>query len=56
MLCTLRDPIVLTYMETHKIKSFVSRCDVQIVFTSVGYIKLDHFSHKMCYINCVIKG
>ena len=29
-LCTLRDPIVLTYMETHKIKSFVSRCDVQI--------------------------
>ena len=43
MLCTLRDSNVLTCMETHKIKSFVSRCDLQIVFTSVRYIKLDQF-------------
>ena len=28
---------------------------MQIVFTEVGYIKLDHLSRKMCYTNCVIK-
>ena len=28
---------------------------MQIVFTTVGYIKLDHLSRKMCYTNCVIK-
>ena len=26
---------------------------MQIVFTSVGYIKLDHLSREMCYTNCV---
>ena len=31
-------------------------CDVQIVFTTVGYIKLDHLPRKMCYTNCVIKS
>ena len=28
---------------------------MQIVFTRVGYIKLDHLSHKMYYTNCVKK-
>jgi len=34
----------------------LKRCDVQIVFTTVGYIKLDHLSRKMYYTNCVIKS
>jgi len=28
---------------------------MQIVFTRVGYIKLDHLSRKMYYTNCVYK-
>ena len=28
---------------------------MQIVFTTVGYIKLDHLSRKMYYTNCVGK-
>ena len=28
---------------------------MQIVFTAAGYIKLDHFSRKMYYTNCVKK-
>ena len=28
---------------------------MQIVFTTVGYIKLDHLPRKVCYINCVKK-
>ena len=28
---------------------------MQIVFTTVGYIKLDHLSRKMYYTICIIK-
>jgi len=38
-----------------RIKSLSQSCDMQIVFTSVGYIKSDYLSRKMCYTNCVIK-
>ena len=53
MLCTLWDPIVFTFMEYIKLNRCLKRRDVQIVFTAVGYIKLDYLSRKMCYTNCV---
>ena len=56
MLRTLWDPIVFTAMEYINLIICPKVCDVEIVFTTVGYIKLDNLSRKMCYINCVIKS
>jgi len=48
MLCTLWDPIVFTSMEYINLIICLKGYDVQIVFTAMGYIKLDHLSRKMC--------
>jgi len=48
-------PLCLHSWKYIKIKPLYQRCDMQIVFTPVGYIKLDYLSRKMWYTNCVIK-
>jgi len=51
MLCTLWDPIVFTSMEYIKYPFVTRGVTCKFMFTTVGYIKLDHLSRKMCYTN-----
>jgi len=49
-------PSCLHSWNTWELNHLSQRCDVQIVFTTFGYIKLDHVSRKICYTNRVIKS